>query len=115
MIPGVTSEHPETDWVGALLMHKTYTSGIVGSGLLHFISSGTEESRGYLAAERITGEIDGVPGEVTVHHGGLNTTDDPTAFGYIVPGTGTGAFDGWAGSSRIIHDADGPYFVFTLA
>ena len=96
-------------------MRKTYTEGIVGSGLLHFVSSGTEESRGYLAAERITGALDGVEGEVTVHHGALNAPDDPTAFGYIVPGTGTGAFAEWAGTARIIHDDRGPYFVFSLS
>lgn len=46
--------------------------------------------------------------------GALNTTDDPTAFGYIVPGTGAGAFENWRGAARIVHDADGPSFVFTL-
>jgi len=114
-IPGISTENADGDWVGALVMRKTYTEGIVGTGILHFVSSGTEASRGYLAAERITGSIDGVEGEVTVHHGGLNSTDDPTAFGYVVPGTGTGAFDGWTGSARIVHDERGAHFVFTLA
>ena len=114
-IPGISMDDPTSDWVGALVMRKTYTEGILGSGLLHFVSSGTEESRGYLAAERITGTLDGVEGEVTVHHGALDSPDDPSAFGYIVPGTGTGAFAGWAGTARIIHDERGPYFVFTLA
>lgn len=108
-IPGIGG-----DWVGALVMRKTYTEGIVGSAVLHFISSGTEESRGYLAAERITATLDGVEGEVTVHHGALNCPDDPSAFGYIVPGTGTGAFADWAGPARIVHDERGPYFVFSL-
>ena len=108
-VPGI-----DEPWVGAALLRKTYTDGILGSAVLHFVSSGTEESRGYLAAERITGSIDGVQGEVTVHHGGLNSTDDPTSFGYIVPGTGTGAFSGWSGTARIAHDDRGPYFVFSL-
>jgi len=109
-LPGIDGE-----WVGALVMRKTYTEGIVGSAVLHFVSSGTEASRGYLAAERITATLDGVAGEVTVHHGALNSPDDPTAFGYIVPGTGTGAFEAWSGTARIVHDEVGPYFVFSLA
>jgi len=104
----------EGDWVGALVMHKTYSGVLNGTGLLHFISSGTEENRGYLAAERIVATFEGVDGEVTVHHGGLNSTDDPSAFGYVVPGTGTGAFEGWSGTARILHDDDGASFVFTL-
>lgn len=108
-IPGIHG-----DWVGAIVMRKTYSEGILGDAVLHFVSSGTEESRGYLAAERITGSLDGVPGEVTVHHGALDSPDDPTAFGYVVPGTGTGAFEGWAGTARIVHDEAGPYFVFSL-
>ncbi|WP_431280136.1 DUF3224 domain-containing protein [Leifsonia poae] len=104
------------DWVGAVVMRKTYTSGLVGDSVAHFISSGTEESRGYLAAERITGTLDdGRSGSFTVHHGALQHPSDDSAFGYIIPGTGTDDFSGFAGSARILHDDDGPYFLFTLA
>jgi hypothetical protein len=104
------------DWVGAIVMRKTYTDGLTGESVAHFVSSGTEESRGYLAAERITGTLDdGRAGSFTVHHGALQHPSDDSAFGYIIPGTGTGDFAGFAGQARILHDDDGPYFVFTLA
>jgi hypothetical protein len=103
------------DWVGAITMRKTYTKGLTGESVAHFISSGTEESRGYLAAERITGSLDdGREGSMTVHHGALQHPDDPSAFGYIVPGTGTGDFAAFSGTAAIIHDEIGPYFVFTI-
>ncbi|RFA11295.1 hypothetical protein B7R54_14175 [Subtercola boreus] len=104
------------EWVGAIIMRKTYTAGIVGESVAEFLSSGDEESgRGYLAAERITGTLDdGRTGSFTVHHGALQHPSDPSAFGYIVPGTGTGDFTGFAGSARIVHDADGAFFEFTL-
>jgi hypothetical protein len=106
----------EGDWVGAIVMRKTYTDGLTGESVAHFVSSGTEESRGYLAAERITGTLDdGRSGSFTVHHGALQHPSDDSAFGYIIPGTGTGDFAGFAGQARILHDDDGPYFVFTLA
>ena len=105
------------DWVGAIVMRKRYTEGLVGESVAHFVSSGTEEGgRGYLAAERVTGALpDGRTGSFTVHHGALQHPDDPSAFGYIVPGTGTGDFTAFRGDARILHDERGPYFVLSLA
>ncbi|MFB2598281.1 DUF3224 domain-containing protein [Herbiconiux sp. P17] len=116
-LPGLAGDDAvPAEWVGAITMRKSYTAGLVGSSVAHFISSGEEESgRGYLAAERITGTLDdGRSGSLTVHHGALQHPDDPSAFGYVVPGTGTGDFAGFRGQARILHDADGPYFVLTL-
>lgn len=110
-IPGI-----EGDWVSAVIMRKTFTEGLIGTSVAHFVSSGTEEAgRGYLAAERITGALDdGRSGSFTVHHGALQHPDDPSAFGYIVPGTGTGDFVGFSGGASILHDDRGPYFVFSM-
>jgi hypothetical protein len=109
-LPGI-----EGDWVGAITMRKNYTAGLVGSSEAHFISSGDEASRGYLAAERITGTLDdGRSGSFTVHHGAMQHPDDESAFGYIIPGTGTGDFGGFRGPARIVHDEEGPYFVFSI-
>ena len=104
------------DWLGAVVMRKRYTEGLVGESIAHFVSSGTEEDgRGYLAAERVTGTLpDGRSGSFTVHHGALQHPDDPSAFGYIVPGTGTDDFAGFAGAARIVHDERGPFFVLSL-
>ncbi|PPF77673.1 hypothetical protein C5B96_15160 [Subtercola sp. Z020] len=112
-LPGLDGD---TEWLGAIVMRKTYTEGLVGESVAEFLSSGTEEAgRGYLAAERITGTLaDGRTGSFTVHHGALQHPDDPSAFGYIVPGTGTGDFAGLSGAARIEHDAAGAFFVFTL-
>jgi hypothetical protein len=113
-LPGLDGDG---EWVGAIVMRKTYTEGIVGESVAEFLSSGTEEAgRAYLAAERITGTLDdGRTGSFTVHHGALQHPDAPPAFGYIVPGTGTGDFAGFSGAARIEHDADGAFFVFTLS
>jgi hypothetical protein len=104
------------DWVGAVVMRKRYTGGLIGESVAHFVSSGSEEGgRGYLAAERITGRLDdGRAGSFTVHHGALQHPGDASAFGYIVPGTGTDDFAGFAGRARIEHDSDGAFFVLEL-
>lgn len=107
----------EADWVAAVVMRKTFTAGLVGSSVAHFVSSGDEANgRGYLAIERITGRTDdGREGSFTVHHGALSSPSDPSAFGHVIPGSGTGGFAGLTGTARIHHDETGPYFVFDLA
>lgn len=111
-----TLSDPFDGWLGAVVMRKVYNDGLVGDSVAHFISSGDDEhGRGYLAAERVTGTLpDGRTGSFTVHHGALQSPDDPSAFGHIVPGTGTGDFAGFAGTARIVHDDDGVMMVFTL-
>ncbi|MFP3464777.1 DUF3224 domain-containing protein [Leifsonia sp. SIMBA_070] len=115
-LPGLGLSGADDDWLGAVVMRKTYSEGLVGESIAHFVSSGTEEGgRGYLAAERITGRLDdGRSGSVTVHHGALQHPGDASAFGNIVPGTGTGDFAGFRGTAHIEHDDSGPFFVIEL-
>ena len=110
-----TIEGLDEGWLGAVRMAKQFTSGISGTSVALFVSSGeTEGQRSYLAAERITGTTDdGRSGSVTVHHGGLES-DPATWFGHVVPGTGTGDWSGWSGSARISHDDQGAFFTFEL-
>lgn len=109
-VPGI-----DGDWVQVLRFSKTFTSGITGTATTLFLAAGTEEgSRSYVATERIEGHTaDGRAGTVVLQHGGLESDPD-TWFGHIVPTTGTGGFAGWTGSARIVHDDDGPSFVFRL-
>jgi hypothetical protein len=103
-------------WAGTARLTKRFTSGISGTSVVLFVSSGeTEGQRGYLAAERITGTTDdGRSGSVTVHHGALESDPD-AAFGHVVPGTGDGDWSDWSGSARIGHDGEGAFFTFELA
>ena len=105
----------EADWVGLMTFAKTFTAGIIGHATTLFMAAGSEEgSRSYVATERITGHVEGgEEGSVTVQHGGLES-DPATWFGHIVPGTGTGGFEGWSGSARIVHDDQGPFFEIDL-
>jgi hypothetical protein len=103
------------DWLGVLVFGKTFTAGITGEGTTVFMAAGTVDGqRSYVATERITGRTDdGREGSVTVQHGGLES-DPETWFGHIVPNTGTGGFEGWAGSARIVHDDQGAFFEIDL-
>ena len=114
-IQGISDES-SGGWVGAVEMRKTFTTGLVGTSVALFVSSGdVDGQRSYFAAERITAAVgdDQEQGSVTVHHGGLESAPD-SWFGHIVPQSGTGAMAGWSGSARIIHDDQGAYFEFQL-
>jgi hypothetical protein len=110
-----TVEGLEADWVGLMTFAKTFTAGIIGHATTLFMAAGSQEgARSYVATERITGHPEGgEEGSVTVQHGGLES-DPATWFGHIVPGTGTGGFEGWAGSARIVHDDQGAFFEIDL-
>jgi hypothetical protein len=101
----------DAEWVHVLVFSKTFTSGIIGRATTLFMTAGDEEgSRSYVATERIEGRTeDGREGAFTVQHGGLES-DPATWFGHIVPATGAGAFAGWSGSARIVHDDEGAFF-----
>jgi hypothetical protein len=106
----------DPSWVSGLAMRKQYTAGIVGTGVLVFLHSGADDSRAYIAVERVTGQTpDGRTGSFTVHHGALNTPHGDEAFGYVISGTGDGDFTHFAGAAKIEHDDEGAYFVFELA
>jgi len=110
-----TVEGFDGDWVGVAALSKKFTEGLVGSSVAMFLASGEEGSRSYLAAERITGTTDdGRSGSVTVHHGAVEGKPD-SAFGLVVPKSGSGDFADWSGSARIEHDETGAFFVFDLA
>ena len=100
-------------WVGAATMRKTYSGGLEGSSVAHFVSSGSEElGRVYTAAERIDGVLDdGRRGSFVVYHGALQAPEDSAAFGWIVPGSGTGDLQGLRGTATIEHDGSGTVLV----
>ena len=73
------------------------------------------QSGGYVALERISGTIGDREGTFVVQHSGIRDTDGSgPAYGDVVPGSGTGDFDGVKGSMRIAQDDAGEYFLLDL-
>ena len=63
---------------------------------------------GYVASEVVTGTLAGRKGTFVVQHGGVvGGGDAPRSFGNVVPGSGTGALAGLAGTVTYMADADG--------
>ena len=70
---------------------------------------------GYVASEVVEGSLHGRRGSFVMQHGALAGPDmEPTTFGQIVPGSGTGELAGISGSVEIGRTAEGAH-TLTLA
>jgi len=67
---------------------------------------------GYIASERIEGELLGRKGSFVLQHGGLSGGGLPEqTYGHIVPGSGTDELDGIGGTALISRDAEGGHWI----
>ncbi|OZC04448.1 DUF3224 domain-containing protein [Rubricoccus marinus] len=91
---------------------KTFAGDFEGtsSGEGLFCGMGAPEAgAGYLVSERLAGRIGEREGTFVIQHGGLMGPEvAPHTFGNIVPGSGTGALAGIAGTVQIAQ-ADGTH------
>lgn len=71
---------------------------------------------GYVVIERVTGTTaDGRDGSFVIQHYGVRDKDGGGPWhGDVVPGTGTGGFEGATGTFAIQHDDSGAFFTFDL-
>jgi len=67
---------------------------------------------GYVASERVVGEIGDRKGSFVIQHGGLTGggTEEAT-FGYVVPGSGRGDLEGMHGIVEISKDEAGKHAI----
>lgn len=73
------------------------------------------KSGGYTAIERITGKIGDRDGSFVVQHSGIRDSDgNGPSYGDVVPGSGTGDFEGVTGSMKIDQDDTGEFFLLEL-
>ena len=103
-------------WASGFTMTKELSGDLVGTSEGLFINAGRAEGmRSYVVVEKLTGTTTtGEPAGVILEHGGIEN-DESAWFGRIVPGTGTGAWEGLAGSIRFDSDEAGEMMVLTLA
>lgn len=74
-----------------ITIRKTYHGDLQGQGVVEVLTAQGEAGSGYLASERVIGSLAGREGTFVIQHGGLDHGDGRlTAFGTIVPGSGTG-------------------------
>lgn len=93
---------------GRVTVGKTFTGELDGTSIAELLTCQGPEGAGYVATERITGTLHGHAGTFVVQHGGLMEGETVLEqFGWIIPGSGTGALKGLTGTCRYTHDASG--------
>ena len=70
----------------------------------------TQGSAGYVAIERVTGELQGKAGTFVLQHSGVMKRGAPSLLITVVPDSGTGALKGIEGKMTIRIEAGGKHF-----
>ena len=111
-----TEENDEIADIARARIRKEFTGAMTGTSVANAILYQTPvKSGGYAALERITCRIGEREGTFVVQHSGIRDTDgNGPAYGDVVPGSGTGGFEGVTGTMNIAQDDDGEFFLFDL-
>ncbi len=116
--PAPWDERDDGPALARITVRKRYAGALVGTGAAVVLTTQGPRGNGYVASERVEGELEGRAGTFVLQHGGLTGPDgaDARAFGSVVPGSGTGALASIAGEATFAHDADGArlVLVYTL-
>lgn len=102
-------------WSNGFTLTKELSGDLIGTSEGLFINAGQAEGmRSYIVVEKLTGKtVDGESAGVILEHGGIEN-DASAWFGRIVPGTGTGAWEGITGNIRFENDDSGERMVLTI-
>lgn len=108
-LPGISA------WSNGFALSKEISGDLDGTSEGLFINSGQVEGmRSYMVSEKISGTTaEGEEASVIVEHGGVES-DDSAWFGRILPGTGTGAWQGISGTVKFDADAEGEMMVLSI-
>jgi hypothetical protein len=98
---------------------KTFRGDLEGTSTVWMIvaASEHEESRSYVAMERVSGVLEGREGGFVLQHSAVSDRGDDSLTCSVVPGSGTGGLAGLRGALRIVVAPDGGHsyaFEYTL-
>ena len=107
----------ETAHLGRATVKKVFTGDLDGESVAELLlcQANPEDfnaGAGYVAMERVTGQLGGRKGTFVFQHGGLNGGgNEPYTFGQIIPGTGTGELVGLRGTVEISVTPEGGHTI----
>ncbi|WP_084963139.1 DUF3224 domain-containing protein [Thermoactinospora rubra] len=108
-----TPQPPLADHDGISVAHvtlrKTFHGDLTGSSVVHMTIATTpvEDSRSYVAVERVTGTLDGREGTFLLQHSAAMDRGEQTLRISVVPDSGTGELAGLRGVMDIHIAPDG--------
>lgn len=103
--------------IGRMKVLKTFTGGLTGQGVGHMLSIGTaiDNSAGYVAIERITGDLEGRRGGFALQHAGLVHRGASRLVVTVVPDSGTDDLLGLCGEFTIENLGAVHHYAFDYA
>ena len=109
-------ENDELADIARARIRKEFSGEMTGTSVANAILYQTPvQSGGYAALERITAKIDEREGTFVVQHSGIRDAEGNGPFyGDVIPGSGTGDFEGVTGSMQIAQGDSGEYFLLDL-
>jgi hypothetical protein len=108
--------YAEADGVELSRVHisRTFTGDLEGESTAELMIARSEGGGGYVGHDKIAGTLDGKSGSSVFQHTGVMGPGGVTNTGTIVPGSGTGEFEGISGEGTMLADDEGNH-TLTLA
>jgi hypothetical protein len=105
--------------LGHVTLGKTFHGDLTAEGVVHLTVVGTpvENSKSYVAVERIEGTLHGRSGSFVVQHNAVSDRGEQSLTVTVVPDSGTGELTGLRGRMEIDVAPDGSHsyvFDYTL-
>ena len=98
-------QNNDTAPAGRMIINKSYSGVLKGSGVGQMISKRTERGISvYYAIEEFTGTVDGKNGGFTLMHKGLMSKDSQSLEVLIMDGSGKGELENISGSMSIAQE-----------
>ena len=119
MTPQTWSESPVDNTLGRFLLDKQYHGDLEATSQGQMLSGGDVQkgSAGYVAIEKVTGNLQGRTGSFILQHNGIMNRGVPQLTITIVPDSGSGELTG-VGGTMAIQIAEGKHsyeLTYTLA
>ncbi len=115
LAPQAPDERPEAAFLGRLQIAKTFSGGLEGRSAGQMLSarSDVEGSAGYVAIEKVEGELDGHRGSFVLQHSGHAHRGETRLRVNVVADSGTDELTGLRGEMQINVTPDGSHlYVF---
>jgi hypothetical protein len=93
-----------TEFIGRKTLDKQFAGDLeaTSSGTMLAFMTETKGSAGYVAIEKISGQLDGKRGDFLVQHWGIMDRGEPEHRVSVIPDSGTGELTGLTGDMKII-------------
>lgn len=98
--------------LGLVTMSKTFHGDLTGTSVVTLLVASTpvEDSRSYVALERIEGTLHGRSGSFVVQHNAVSDQGEQSLRISVVPDSATGELRGLRGEMGIVIGPDGGHF-----